>query len=419
MDKTPIEKRREKTKFLIDKRPIYLGIWSNIVSIDDRFDYKYLGLNSNDFNVFLYLGKIIFKKNERGILVPEYIPNKITKFSFEGLNNFWLNEINPNALKFTPTTRDENPFYEISDPYRILTTKPDGYKYFKTFYFRSPKNIVLNREQIISYFTELHKLNSTFIKNYVDFINSNFGISSCVLNRDVYMESVGVDTNKYSPTNKQKMIAIEYALKLPQYRSKIPYFSEFFYVYFVYSLKSFCVANNDSFQFMEKNNLIFNPGAYKKYYELIQYNIKNYGTSEVYETYLDRKSSDRVPLFIRNSNDEDSQLFSYLYGYSEYDFFYSPNYDSPAKTYIPSPLDKYYFEIADAKNTFVEFYMRIYPKIDKPPKGWNKEMMRKLDLNLVEESYRKRSGKFSYPPPIPDILPSPGAIRDIEDYYID
>ena len=48
----------------------------------------------------------------------------------------------------------------------------------------------------------------------------------------------------------------------------------------------------------------------------------------------------------------------------------------------PSPLGNYYFELTDNIGTFIEYFQRIYPSIKNPPKGWNKEMMKKLELKL-------------------------------------
>ncbi|MGX2973130.1 hypothetical protein, partial [Helicobacter sp. T3_23-1059] len=97
-------------------KTIYLGIESNILSIDDRIYDKYFipNLSTNaekfrmkcsapsrfkDFTATLYLGKIIFEKNKKGILAPKFIPSNLTDSSFEGLNTFWLNEINKKAKK--------------------------------------------------------------------------------------------------------------------------------------------------------------------------------------------------------------------------------------------------------------------------------------------------------------------------------
>ena len=97
-----------------EDKTIYLGIPTNILCINDRLhidlldfsklsnanltkqiEHKITKIEINDFTATLYLGKIIFKKNKYGNLAPIYIPSTITESSFDGLNTFWLNEINP------------------------------------------------------------------------------------------------------------------------------------------------------------------------------------------------------------------------------------------------------------------------------------------------------------------------------------
>ena len=81
---------------------IILGVQTNILCVDDRLEPEHIiGENDtiSDFTATLYLGKITFKKNKQGNLAPIYIPSTITESSFEGLNTFWLNEINPHPKK--------------------------------------------------------------------------------------------------------------------------------------------------------------------------------------------------------------------------------------------------------------------------------------------------------------------------------
>ena len=179
-----------------EDKSIYLGIPANILCIDDRLEPKALSyevleylskkpkLIIQDFTTTLYLGKIVFKKNKYGNLAPIYIPSTITESAFEGLNTFWLNELNPKAKK----------------PFRSIIQCVDGglmagiscegssesIPYQKIHYYRSKDNIVLTKEQIISYFTELHKLNTTFIQNYIDSINQEEGIRANYLHSELY-----------------------------------------------------------------------------------------------------------------------------------------------------------------------------------------------------------------------------------------
>lgn len=48
----------------------------------------------------------------------------------------------------------------------------------------------------------------------------------------------------------------------------------------------------------------------------------------------------------------------------------------------PSPLGKYYFELTYQRGIYLELIQPYYPSIANPPKGWTKEMMKKLDLKL-------------------------------------
>ena len=161
---------REYTNKSILHKDIHLGVQTNIVCLDDRpkdykgFKFKCLEnsgaqvrINGSDYYVTLpaemhdvsatlYLGKIIFKKNKYGNLAPIYTPSQITESSFEGLNTFWLNEINPDTLP-KPTPLEQAPDILdtfIWDALPGHNIDPAGYKYLKNFYFRSSHNITLN-----------------------------------------------------------------------------------------------------------------------------------------------------------------------------------------------------------------------------------------------------------------------------------
>ncbi|MWV62252.1 hypothetical protein DCO58_05210 [Helicobacter saguini] len=411
----------QSKKYILDnmgKEPIYLGMWNNIVCIDDRLDYKYLEKYIGDFMVFLYLGKIILEKNKQGNFIPKYIPSVIKPSHFEGLNTFWLNERNPN-----PMIRPEEPLLTTPSVFPSMVPKIDkeAYKYFKNFYFRNKKNIVLSKEQIISYFTQLHTLNTTFIKNYIDSINKNNGITSYYPTQELYLQLYKDkilsndmfqfwDGKPSIPLKKAILTTLDYLSTNPQeerYINIIPYFDELFYIYFIYSLNQFVVDGGivvygdksgymRPLEFMDKNDFIFNPGAYKKYYELLKYNIKYHSNeiSSVTNTFLDPKNfqRDNIPLFITCANDAQLNSTLYLHGYNFDKNFFSPNriqiyYNDTldiksTKNYLASPLGNYYFELLENKNTFVEFHPRIYPSKANPPQGWSKEMMDKLDLKL-------------------------------------
>ena len=417
---------------------IYLGIESNILAIDDRIDdiesfafkrstrfqidhHPHCSAPSNfkDFTATLYLGKIVFEKNKQGILAPKFIPTTITDSSFEGLNTFWLNEINKKAI---PTNKK---ILEIKDILggpnaREIRPKKDDHKYLKIHYFRHKDNIVLNKEQIISYFTELHQKNTAFIQNYIDSINKNHGIKAYHLNYIVFefLVQQGIlnesmikrytDTHKIIRNNALDLIALDYLSTLKETNHKMLFkivlYDKLFYLYFALSLKNFIV--NFSASLSDENNLLFNTGAYKKYAHLVA-KMRRSGN-------IDPKTGDyKKELRFENSMFETDEYHRELFfgnngglmevhdDYYEYNkkfAFTSPNYEinkipkqklelmsyteqeSYATTFTPSPLGKYYFELSDNKGVFIEFFNRIYPSISNPPKGWSKEMMQKLEL---------------------------------------
>ncbi|MWV62917.1 hypothetical protein DCO58_01630 [Helicobacter saguini] len=367
---------------------IYLGVYTNIVCMNNRrkieddysFSTPFLE-ESYKMHAILYIGKIIFEKNKVGNFIPKYIPSNITKYSFTGLNKFWLNEKNPKYIpKSTKAIDIEKYTYEIN------------LDYFEFLYYRTRKNIVLSKEQIISYFIELHKLNSVFIKDYIDSINNDTAITGYYLYDGIFTDLINknilkdvktdyYDKNKYYPNNNQILIALDY-MKTQSIDSKIPYFSKLFYAYLVWSLREYLIPSVDG-EFQDSNNLIFNLGAYQEY--------KKYANSD-YEwfEYCRRSKYLRCNQLSLFYNNEDSIFCeSCLLKESKYNIF-SPNKMNDEKTkdallssfYSPSPLGNYYFELAENKNTFVEFYPRIYPSKANPPQGWSKEMMDKLDLKL-------------------------------------
>ena len=240
----PIEKQKQMTLSRAGKT-IYLGIPTNILCVDDRLEPKRLsaglmsdGENIKDFTATLYLGKIVFKKNKYGNLAPIYIPSTITESSFEGLNTFWLNELNPKAKKpFKPLI----PCYVNQRyAYSLFSCEIDeqAIPHQKIHYYRSKDNIVLTKEQIISYFTELHKLNTTFIQNYIDSINQEEGIKANYLHSELYKtllqqgilskDMVYIENIKrIHGSIEAKLLALDYLKSTNQYNSKILFFDVF------------------------------------------------------------------------------------------------------------------------------------------------------------------------------------------------
>ncbi|MGX3046038.1 hypothetical protein [Helicobacter sp. T3_23-1056] len=410
---------------------IYVGVETNILAIDDRIDdlrafyyekqplsNKYIKFGNRvfispssfkDFTATLYLGKIIFEKNKKGILAPKFIPSNLTDSSFEGLNIFWLNEINKNApLRPKPTIQTPKTSFGNfpilprpsvdNDFYEYQKYQDENHKYLKIHYFRHKDNIILTKEQIISYFTELHNKNTEFIANYIESINKNNGINAYYLHNNLFenlaqkgilpesMIKRYIDTCEIIRNNTIDLIVLDFLSKTNQPNHKILLYDELFFWYFVLSLKNFIVSFSASF--CDENNLLFNAGAYKQYVHFIQnriiFNTIRHNGYEVSKTFfgnnggitrlIDKDKS--IKLQFTSPNQPISQMDEYeIYDMTE------TQIDQASKI-TPSPLGKYYFELSDNKSVYIEFFPRIYPSITNPPKGWNKEMMQKLDLRL-------------------------------------
>ena len=91
------------------------------------------------------------------------------------INSLWLDEINKNYVP--PQVQSD----AMMGNYTIYNANN-----VKTLCKNSKANITLTKEQIISYFTELHQKNTAFIQNYIDSINANHGIKAYHLNHKVY-----------------------------------------------------------------------------------------------------------------------------------------------------------------------------------------------------------------------------------------
>ena len=138
---------------MMNDKTIYPGVQTNMVCVDDRSEENWELYEEGAFAT-LYLGKVLLTTSRIGIPTPSYIPSQITKDIFEDLNAFWLNEPNPHCQ---PRGREG---YRMAIPVDIPIF---DIKYFKSLFYRSPKNVVLTKDQIISYFTRLHEMNVTLI----------------------------------------------------------------------------------------------------------------------------------------------------------------------------------------------------------------------------------------------------------------
>ena len=419
MNPGPMPDYNAHNQFLRNRKEkeIYLGINTNINCFDDWCPNGSSRVISGvtDHKVGLFLGKIIFKKNKYGNLAPKYIPSSVEhiKQEVEKLNPLWLDEINKNYKP--PVTH----YDDMAGYYREYT--PNN---LKTLCKNSPKNITLTKDQIISYFTELHTLNTTFIKNYIDSINNNNGIRANNLHDTLYDELLEKGIlqkdmfdwryNGKIAYPKTKLIALDYLKKTHHFNFTIVFFDELFYAYLVWSLKEFTILYYSGY-IAEQKNMLFNLGAYvddrklisNDNYETLGYKMGRY----FYEHYIDvltPEAKKDVESFCKRA-------YGYSYYYNETTFFIDPSYyiptdeaghsirtfqspnriyrtypatgkpiydDEEPPIYAPSPLGNYYFELTDNIGTFIEYYQRIYPSIKNPPKGWNKEMMKKLELKL-------------------------------------
>ncbi|MGX3098882.1 hypothetical protein [Helicobacter sp. 23-1046] len=384
-------------------KEIYLGINTAINAINDwcpNDEYQIL-----DHKVGLYLGKIIFSKNKQGILAPKFIPSNIVNIANEvdKINPLWLDEINKNYIP------PQAQYDAMVGNYTIYNANN-----VKTLCKNSKANITLTKEQIISYFTQLHQENTEFIANYIESINKNHGIKAYHLHDKIYDDllSKGIlqkDMFKWwsnapkAPYTQAILLTLDYLVKNNQPNHKILLYDELFYAYLVWSLRNYTIRYYQGY-LAEKNNMLFNIASYiddekisqYEQWKYLFYKLRNY-ISATYHSNLSQELKDEIlgssnngweygffnveasnyiPTDEKGHKDIDSN------GY--YFSFTSPNQAlfTRGQPITPSPLGKYYFELSDNKSVFIEFFPRIYPSITNPPKGWSKEMMQKLDFKL-------------------------------------
>ncbi|MWV62254.1 hypothetical protein DCO58_05200 [Helicobacter saguini] len=401
----------DKLLNLREHKEIYLAINTNINCVENwcpKYD-DYVLPNKTG----IYLGKIIFQKNTVGNLAPLYIPSSLENLGNEvsKLTTLWLNEKND---KYIGKRKVD---YKIVEIYNgniksidlVEIKEPFTPNHIPIFCERTKKNIVLTKEQIVSYFKYLHNLNANLIKNYIDSINEYGGIKGYYLNDIIRQEAADKKLIKYEKTitystqdpdqrrleqeqfwenyKQESIITLDY-MKTQNIDNNIPFFSELFYAYLVWSLKDFLVTYYQGV-LVDRNNLLFNIAAYKGY------NIDDFFNKDIefdrmlytdcYRfVYRPTDFFNIVPTHYFVSGEKGNWFGNQPSFYSLNQFVKDPfgNYDMDYNqpTFSPSPLGNYYFELKENKNTFVEFYPRIYPSKANPPQGWSKEMMDKLDL---------------------------------------
>ncbi|TQR60543.1 hypothetical protein [Campylobacter troglodytis] len=416
MKLTPAPDLKAHNQFLNNRKEqeLYLGINTNINCLDNWCSYTFVlergtkikhfrGLDASfviEHKIGLYLGKIIFKKNKDSNLIPHYIPSNIQNLKEEltRINPLWLDELNKD-YKLDDALFDSGNFGEN---YKFKSNK------LKLLCKNSKQNITLNKEQILSYFTELHKLNTSLIKDYIDSINKEEGIKAYMPTQNTYKSllNLGIlqeDMFEWGfdgtllPKYYARLVAIDY-MKTQKQALLIPYFNELFYAYLVWSLKEFTILYHNGY-IAEKKNMLFNLCAYIDDRRLINKHdepMKDLIASYFYENYKDLLTPElqQELLFSKNmyiSLIDEIGSFALAPSYyipidetsnkKDQASFKTPNLDFFGDEHIkPSPLGNYYFELKDNQDSFVEYYKKSYPK--KPPKHWSKEMMARLELEL-------------------------------------
>lgn len=404
----PLPDYQQHNEFLRNRndKEIYLGINTGINCVDDWCDFYKI----KKHKIGLYLGKITFQTNTKGNLAPIYIPSNIKNIErqVDKINSLWLDEINKDYVKPKST------FNRVQDTAKY---NPNN---IKVLCKRTKHNTTLTKEQTISYFMTLHSLNTSFIKNYIDTINNNNGITAYVLHNKLYLALLQqnilqdnmfqwYNNNKaFSANNDANLITLDYLKANNQSNFKILLYDKLFYAYLVWSLKEYVMLYYQGY-IAETNNFIFNLSAYKGNKIIAKFieTHNNNGTP-----FMQVFSYDELPqdiqdemIFCRNAylidpRDGFFHIESLNYvqsnekGYKNVNnnSFSTPNnttkpalsiYDEEQEPiFKPSPLGNYYFELSDSTNTFIEYYQRIYPSINTLPKHWSKEMIAKLDLTL-------------------------------------
>lgn len=152
---------------------------------------------------------------------------------------------------------------------RYATYTPNN---IKVLCQKSKHNITLNKEQIISYFTELHKKNSTFIQNYINSINTNNAIDAYVDIESYYdkLTKEGIipsnllskyNDGTYKRNKEADLIVLDYLKQSNQSNFKILLNDELFYDYLVFSLQEYTILYYQGY-IAETNNMLFNLAAY-------------------------------------------------------------------------------------------------------------------------------------------------------------
>ncbi|PZT47160.1 hypothetical protein B6S12_10560, partial [Helicobacter valdiviensis] len=420
----------EHKKFLDNRKnkEIYLAINTNINCIDNwcpielsSYDIK---SDVNFHKIGLYLGKIIFKY-KGNMLVPEYLPSSLEMLEsqIDKINPLWLNEVNPDYIssQFDDFLFSDN----LGKIYATSILMDTEEKYYnknniKVLCQRAKNNIVLNKNQIITYFKELHKINTNFIQSYIDILLDNKGIKAYGNPYEYYkeMSQNGIiplnllekyKNGSYKINKEADLVVLDYLKVTQNFEVKINFYNEFFYDYLVWSLQNYTILLYEGI-IQEKNNLIFNPRAYIDNQEkLSEYDLQIKLFEKFYKKHLKDDEFHKEMIFIknimldfgrqngffhidaRNSLISGIEFYKSIFGIYEHNFFidsiYSPNvlidFKNPITIKIKaSPMGNYYFALSKDTNVFIEYFQRKYPSTKDLPKGWDNKMLEKANLKL-------------------------------------
>ncbi|RDU60200.1 hypothetical protein CQA53_11035 [Helicobacter didelphidarum] len=381
------EERHHALAYPREDRSIYLGINTNINCIEDWCPNGRSWIDPH--KIGLYLGKIIFENNKKGIAIPQYIPSDIDNGKLESeiekIYPLWLDAINKDyePFKFPPNL--SRPPYP-HERFPIHNTE------VKFLCKRSKENITLNKEQIISYFTELHSKNTKSIKDYMDSIHKHHGIIAYLLNNHLYeslMEQGLMDSkdngypritpltrNTIYTTWEEKLLAIEYAKKDRGFQIPITYTEERFYAFLIYTLHHFLLVHDQGEVFNENPSMLFNRGAYRGYIEKDQNKPRKQKKPQEQKKSKEQYQPYRPP---------SDQVFyeDYFFMFKVSDYIHSEIYEDEGWSLEKAKKDYYYQRKShEDLHTYAKIIRPIHPSKDNPPKGWTKEMMKKLELKF-------------------------------------
>ena len=395
--------RSQKTKEL------YLGINTGLNFLEDYcpngFYLKNEHFDPTLYKLGLYLGKLSFEKKQN-FFVLNFTPTSLLnlKEDLNKINELWLDEENKN---YTSSIKSEHPCFKSYQA-----------KNLRTLCQKTKANIILSKEQALSYITKLHSLNTAQIQDFADKINKKQGLIAYTPSNEDYLKLLELkilnkeDFNWFKnedflPKNEATLRVLDY-LSLNEKNTVIFNFDELFYAYVVWCLSEYTLYVHQGL-LQDRLKMLFNPASYMKsrHYDEVEEKMKPYFNLLSKEV---ANFKDNIYLNLDNhqgffSMNASSYLLSDEGGFFDKRFeelsFKSPNKEKPQpfKASVPPPMamhkdylwlgfnrakllpsikGKIYFELYyDNKDTFVELLQRIYPDAIE---GWSKNMLKKLEF---------------------------------------